>query len=92
MGYDRFEDTDRYFGDFEQVDLTLFKDSATWANVTLPKLRQLAGAEDFYAAGTYTGLGEDEAHELEELVDAWEQGVEDAIRGNDRSFQDTVSA
>lgn len=92
MGYNRFQDSSRYLGDHEQVDLSLFKQTATWANNTAPKLRRLAGAEDISGAGTYTGMGEDEAHRLEELIDMWEQGAEDGLRNNERSFQDTINA
>jgi hypothetical protein len=59
--------------------LSTFKESARWANIVAPQLRELAGYEDS-GVGTYSQIPDDSVvHRREHLVDYFGQGYVDGL-------------
>jgi len=62
-----------------QESLSMFKESARWANIIAPQLRELAGYEDS-GVGTYSQVPDDSVvHTREHLVDYFGQGYVDGL-------------
>lgn len=96
MGYERFKGSD----DAENPDLSYFKDSAAFANHTLPNLRAMSGYND-RGIGTFTenvkvvtvenpedrpmqGQLTESHYVFEELTEMWDNGAYDALTGESR--------
>lgn len=84
LGYDRFHGAGRPVVLEDYIDFGAYRQTATWANQVLPKLRELAGAEDVHGAGTYTDMTDEQAHHLEDLIDAFEEGATDGLLDRER--------